>query len=368
MKQQVGQQFIIGLNGTDLSAEEAEFIVRNNIGGVILMRRNVESPQQVMALTNKLQALRHQMPDKAPLFVSIDMEGGRVARLQPPFTQWPAVAALGKIDSTSIAFKFAASMGAELRAVGINVDFAPCVDVLSSPDGNFIGDRSPGTDPELVARIGSALVRGYIKSEIIPCAKHFPGHGNTTVDSHLDLPVDENTLATLDATALVPFKKAFRARLDMVMTTHIRFPAIDPEWPATLSSRILSDLLRGTLRFRQLVISDDLDMKALTKHYDRAFIPVRALQAGVNILLYCNEPESHRIAFEAVEAAVRDGKLDPKIVTDNHRRILDLKKERLPKPEPLGMEEVSRIVGHPDHIRLSKAITSGVVPEDLLAT
>ncbi|MCM2280231.1 MAG: beta-N-acetylhexosaminidase [Bdellovibrionaceae bacterium] len=368
MKQYIGQQLVIGLQGTKLTKDESDFIVQNNIGGIILMKRNCESPQQVRELVAELQNLRHKQPDKAPLFISIDMEGGRVARLSAPFTQWPPVAELGKLDSTSVAFKFASFMGAELRAVGINLDFAPCIDVLTNKDNPAIGDRSAGSDPELVSRIGSALVRGYIKSDIIPCAKHFPGHGNTPVDSHFELPVEEKSLAELDAIELVPFKKVFRARLDMVMTTHVKFPKLDPDWPATLSQKILTDLLRTQLRYRNLVITDDLDMKALTKHFDKALIPVRALQAGANILLYCNEPESHKIAVEAIAAAIQDKKLDAKVVEDNHKRILALKKEKLAHPDPLPMEEVGRIVGHPDHVRLSKAIVAGAVPQDLLTT
>lgn len=368
MRQHIGQQLVIGLQGTTLAKDEGDFIVKNNIGGIILMKRNCASPQQVRELVAEVQNLRHQQADKAPLFISIDMEGGRVARLSAPFTQWPPVAELGKLDSTAVAFKFASFMGAELRSVGINVDFAPCVDVLTNPKNTAIGDRSAGSDPELVSRVCSALVRGYIKSDIIPCAKHFPGHGNTLLDSHFDLPVEEKTLAELDAVELVPFKKAFRARLDLVMTTHIMFPKIDPDWPATLSEKILTGLLRDQLRYRSLVVTDDLDMKALTKHYDKALIPVRALQAGANLLLYCNEPQSHIQAVEAIDAALRDKKLDAKVVAENHKKVLALKKEKLAKPDPLTMEEVSRIVGHPDHLRLSKAIVAGAVPQDLLTT
>ncbi len=368
MRQQIGQQLIIGLKGTKLESAEADFIRQNNIGGVILMKRNVESPQQVMELTRDLQNLRHKMHDKAPLFISIDMEGGRVARLGPPFTQWPPLASLGKIDSTSVAFKLGAFMGAELKAVGINIDFAPCVDVLSNPLNVVIGDRSCGSDPELVSRIGSALVRGFIKSEVIPCAKHFPGHGNTLLDSHDELPVETKNMAALDACELIPFKKVFRARLDMLMTTHIHFKQLDPDWPATLSAKIMTDLLRNQLRYRNLLITDDLDMKALTKNWSREVIAVRAVQAGCNLLLYCNDPTSHVIALDALEAAVMDKTLDAKQIHDSHKRILDLKKEKLIKPDPDGMDVISRVVGHPDHLRLSKAIASGDVPEDLVST
>lgn len=367
LRHQIGQQLIIGLQDTTLSAAESEFIVKNNIGGVILFRRNVESPKQVRDLSMQLQSLRSKMSDKAPLFISIDMEGGRVHRMKPPFTQWPALSNIGKIDSTSVAFRFAQAMGDELRAVGVNLDFAPCIDIFTNPANTVIGDRALGTTAEAVSRLGSALVRGYIKSDLIPCAKHFPGHGNTLLDSHEALPVEEKTLEELDQVELEPFKKIFRARLEMLMAAHIKFPKIDPEWPASLSEIFLKKILRERLRYRNLIITDDLDMKALTLNYDKATIATRAIQAGANILLYCNEPDSPQIAIDAIEKAATDNKLDAKSIAESHAKILSLKKEKLSTPDSHSVEDVSRIVGHPDHLRLAKAILDGAVPADLIA-
>ncbi len=367
MRHTIGQQIIIGLQGLTLSKDEAKFIVDNNIGGVILFKRNVESPEQVRNLCAEIQALRHRMPNKAPLFISIDMEGGRVHRLKAPFTQWPALAHVGKLDSTSVAFRFAQAMGDELRAVGINLDYAPSIDIFNNPQNTVIGDRALSTKADIVAKLGSALVRGYIKSDIIPCAKHFPGHGHTLVDSHYGLPVEEKTLAELDAEELEPFKKVIRARLDLIMIAHIMFPKIDPTWPASLSEIFIKDILRGQLRYRQLVISDDLDMGALKNNWDKGTIATRALQAGNNILLYCNEPDSPGIALDAVEKAVKDGSLPKAVVEENAQLVLDLKANRLKNPDPLPMEEASKVIAHPDHLRLAKAIVAGEVPADLLA-
>lgn len=367
MRHQIGQQIMIGIQGATLTPEEVDFIVNNNIGGVILFRRNLESPQQVRELTGSIQRLRTRMADKAPLFVGIDMEGGRVARLQAPFTQWPPLAAIGTIDSTSVAFKFAMTMGEELMAVGINLNFAPCIDIRTNPANTVIGDRSLSSKPEPVARLGSALIRGYIKSGVVPCAKHFPGHGNTSLDSHEDLPVENRSMHELEALELEPFKKAFRARLDLVMAAHIKFPNIDPDWPATLSEIFLKDILRGRLRYRELIITDDLDMGALKKHYDKETIAVRAVQAGANILLYCNEPDSPPIALEAIEKALANGTLSKTTLEENHQKVLALKKSALTRPEPLSPEDVSRIVGHPEHLRLANAIAAGSVPADLLS-
>ena len=366
MRQQIGQQLIIGLETTKLTQTEAEFIIANNIGGVILMKRNVESPQQVRELCLSLQSLRNRMPDKASLFISVDMEGGRVARMKAPFTQWPALAKIGALDSTSVAFQFAHAMGAELRAVGVNLDFAPCIDVLTNPLNTVIGDRALSESFDKVGKLGSAIARGYIKSGIIPCAKHFPGHGNTLLDSHEALPVENKTLNELESCELEPFKKVFKARLDFVMAAHIKYPQIDPEWPASLSEIFLKKILREQLRYRGLVITDDLDMKALTLNFNKGEIAVQALKAGANILLYCNEPESPRIALDAIEKALQTAELDSEMITENHRRILEIKANSLLQPEPLSLDEIKSIVGHPDYLRLSKGIETGLVPADLL--
>jgi beta-N-acetylhexosaminidase len=363
----IGQQLIIGIKGTTLAQDEADFIVKNNIGGIVLFKRNVESPEQVRELSLQVQSLRLRMADKSPLFISIDMEGGRVHRLKPPFTQWPALASVGKIDSTSVAFRFAQAMGTELRAVGINLDYAPCLDIYTNPENTVIGDRALGTTAEPVARLGSALVRGYIKSGVIACAKHFPGHGNTLLDSHLALPVENKSLEQLEEVELEPFKKALRARVDLVMAAHIKFPRVDPDWPASLSEIFLKGILRERLRYRKLIITDDLDMGALTQNYDKATIAVRALQAGCNILLYCNEPDSPPTAIEAIEKAMADKSLDPQIISDNHQKVLALKKESLAWVDAAPADEMARIIGHPDHLRLAKAVAAGAVPADLLS-
>jgi beta-N-acetylhexosaminidase len=367
MRHAIGQQIIIGIRGLSLEKDEADFIVKNNIGGVIFFARNCESPKQLHDLCLQIQGLRNRMPDKAPLFVSIDMEGGRVLRLKPPFTPWPAAAQLGKIDSTSVAFKFALSMGAEMRAVGINLDFAPCIDIFSNPKNTVIGDRAISSQPEPVGRLGSAMVRGYLKADVLTCAKHFPGHGNTLLDSHQALPIEEKSLEELESFELEPFKKVFKAKLDFVMPTHIKYPKIDPDWPVSLSEIFLKYVLRERLRYRGMIVTDDLDMKALTLNFDKATIAKRALQVGSNILLYCNEPESPVIALDAIEKAVRDGELQESMIRDNHAKVLHLKRERLQNTDPLSMDDISRIVGHPDHLRLAKAISAGTVPADLLA-
>lgn len=366
MREKIGPSLIVGIKGPALTAEETEFLVRENIGGVILFKRNYESPQQLHELCRELQSLTPRMPDRAPLFISADQEGGRVARFRAPFTEWPPMAAVGKIDSPTVAFKVGQSIGAELRAIGVNMNFAPSVDVFTNPKNTVIGDRSLSSDPEVVAKLGSALVRGLMKAEVIPVAKHFPGHGHTLIDSHEELPIENKTMEELDACEWEPFRKAFRARLDIVMSAHIKFPKIDPDWPATLSVIFMQKILREHLRWRGLIITDDLDMKALTKHHSVGEIAVRALQVGANILLYCNEPTSPPAAIEAIEKAVRDKALPLQTLLDNQSRVQKLKRETISKLKPFSWEEAQQLIGTDEHKALADAVRSGSVPASML--
>jgi beta-N-acetylhexosaminidase len=367
INQLIGQHVLIGVSGHSLTAEEKKFIVQNNISGVVLFSRNVGEPKQVRELCAEIQSLRHQTTEKTPLYIAIDMEGGRVARLKAPFTQWPPLKKLGDLDSPTVSFNFSKAMGQELKAVGINLDFAPCIDVFTNPKNTVIGDRAVSNDPEMVAKHTSALIRGYMKSEIIACAKHFPGHGDTVIDSHEDLPVEQADRERLEKVELVPFKKAFKSRLDLLMTAHIRFPKIDPEWPVTLSEIFLKKILREEMRYRGLIITDDLDMKALASHYDREKIPVRALQAGADLVLYCNEPASPPRAIEGIAKALSDGKLKKSDLEQTYKKILAMKKETIPNPDPIAWQEASQWIGHSDHSKLSQAIAKGEVLGNLAA-
>lgn len=366
MKQDLGQLILIGLSGPSLTHHEKKFIIENNICGVTLFARNLIDPEQIHALCAELQSLRFKMRDRAPLFIGIDMEGGRVLRLKSPFTPWPAIKTLGRLDNPLVSFNFSNRMGLEMKAVGINLDYAPCLDILTNPQNQVIGDRSLGQDPVLVAKHGSALVRGYLKAGIISCVKHFPGHGNTLLDSHEDLPVEDADLERLEKIEFVPFRKSYRARVDMTMSAHIMFPKIDPEWPATLSEIFLKKMLRETCRFRGLSITDDLDMKALVKNYDQDLIPVRALQAGADLLLYCNEPKSPPRAIEAILGAIAQGALDKAYIEAQRNKILSFKKERLLKPDPMPMVESLKFIGTYDNLTLAAALAQGQIPENLI--
>jgi beta-N-acetylhexosaminidase len=366
IKEAIGGHVCIGISGLSVTEEEKKFIIENNIAGVTLFSRNVKDPRQVFELTQELHALGAQTKAKAPFVVAIDMEGGRVARLKNPFTEWPPLKRYGDLDSPTVSFLGYQSLGAELAAVGINVDFAPSLDVFNNPKNQIIGDRSIGTEPELVAKHGSALIRGLLKSGVLPCVKHFPGHGHTVIDSHEELPIEEATLEQLRSVELIPFKKAFKSKAQLVMTAHIRFKNIDPDWPVTLSKKFLNDILRDELRFNGLIITDDLDMKAMTNHYSKDQIPVQALLAGADLLLYCNEPESQKIAVEAIEKAVKDGVISAAQLEASYRRNLEFRSQNIKCYLGLSWEKSQKLVGHPDHIALSDAIKKGAVPASII--
>ncbi len=366
MNKTIGQLLFIGVSGETLTADEKTFIVENNIGGIVLFSRNLKEPKQIHALCTEIQNLRHRMIDKAPLFIGVDMEGGRVMRLKAPFTPWPALKKLGDLDNSSVTYHFSYRMGLELKAVGFNLDFAPCVDVLTNPKNTVIGDRALSSDFKMVDKHASALVRGYIKAGIITCAKHFPGHGNTMLDSHLALPIEETDLKQLQEREIIPFKKVIKSRVDMLMMAHILFPNIDPSGPVTFSEKFIKQIVREDLRYKGIVISDDLDMKAMTNKWSREEIPVKALQAGIEVLLYCNEPDSPVIALESITTAIAQGQLDKNYLESLKQKVLALKKEKLTHPDPIVFSESIKVIGHPDHLKLAEALQTGQVPAGLL--
>lgn len=336
----VGELFIMGFNGLELADETAAFISQAQIGGVILFSQNFESPAQVAELTNQIQ----ECHVGHPLWISVDHEGGRIQRFRKGFTKIPEASAISASDSPKLAFDIADVMARELRAVGINLNYAPVVDINTNPKNPIIGNRAFGNDEEQVTKMISAIVRGHLINQVQPCIKHFPGHGDTSVDSHLALPKVDTPLEVLRNREFKPFVKAFKSRCSMVMTAHILCTQIDPEKPATLSSKILRDILRKELRYTKLIISDDLEMKAITDHYGAELAPVLALEAGCDLLIYKTEAKA-RHAYESIIKAIESGTLAPEIILEAANRARELKGEVLPAFEPLIIPDVAKKVG-----------------------
>lgn len=346
-RRHAGQIAIAGFSGHSIPAGLKALAREFDLGGVIFFARNVESPEQVAELSREAQELARELP----LWVSVDQEGGRVARLKSPFTRWPPMHTLGRSGSDELAARFARALAAELKAVGISMDYTPVLDVATNPKNPVIGDRSLAERAEDVARLGSVIIRTLQAEGIAASGKHFPGHGDTSVDSHFELPLVEHPPDRLDAVELVPFRAAIEARVASIMTAHILIPALDDERPATLSPKIVDGMLKGGLGYDGLVLSDDLEMKAISGRYGIPEATVMAIAAGCDAVLMCGEDhDAQARALEAVIYAVEEGSLPLKRAEDalaRHRRI----KERflVRPPSPLQGAELRNVLGRDEH-------------------
>jgi beta-N-acetylhexosaminidase len=306
LHRQIGQLAVVGFEGKSLPGEIRALARDFDLGGIILFARNVESPEQVAEIAVEAQQLAQDLP----LWVGVDQEGGRVARLKRPLTEWPPMSTLGRADDEALASRFAAALARELLAAGISIDFAPVLDVLTNPKNPAIGDRALGACAETVARLGAAIVRTLQESGVAACGKHFPGHGDTSVDSHLDLPLVEHPPDRLQAIDFVPFRAAIDAGVAAIMTGHLLVPALDEANPATLSRPIVSGILRGDLGFDGLVFTDDLDMKAISGRTTREHAVVSAIGAGCDVALLCGlDAGAHASALEALIHAVEQDEI-----------------------------------------------------------
>ena len=291
---------MVGVPGPTLDRATRSFLKNRAIGGVALFARNVTDVGALVALTAELHGIS---PDR-PILVAIDHEGGRVCRLGEPFTQFPPAMVLGRAGSPHLAYRQGIAMGEELRSVGIDIDFAPVLDVASNPQNPVIGDRSFGSHPRTVSRLGISVAHGLQRTGVVAVGKHFPGHGDTDVDSHFDLPVVRRPLADLERMELFPFRRGIQEGIEALMTAHVVFTALDPERPATMSRRIVVEVLRERLRFRGVVFSDDLEMKAISDRYGAGDAAIAALEAGIDWLLVCQTLD---FAGDAIDALERGG-------------------------------------------------------------
>ncbi len=288
-----------GFPGPSLSVELAALAREFSLGGVVLFARNVEEPAQVAEVARQIATLTPELPP----WVSVDQEGGRVARFRRGFTLWPPMATLGRSGDVALAKRFASALAAELRAVGVTLDFAPVLDILTNSKNTAIGDRALSDRAETVAELGVALIATLQAAGIAACGKHFPGHGDTAADSHHDLPVVEHDPARLRAVELVPFKAAIAAGVASVMSCHVLVPAFDEQRPGTMSPAIVGGLLRGELGFDGLVFTDDMEMKAITGRMPVPDAAVEAIAAGCDAVLVCSG--NHDLQFATLEALIR---------------------------------------------------------------
>ncbi len=362
MSDDIGQLLWVGFAGPEVPAPLRARLDAGDYGATVLFKRNLRMTmadgaiaQEVCdldALVELNRELHRGAPDGTPALIAIDHEGGLVQRVRAPATQWPpmmAHAGLGD-DDARVAEQVGKAIGDELRALGFDIDFAPVLDVHTNPANPVIGERAFGTDAESVARRGLAFARGLAAAGVLACGKHFPGHGDTSTDSHLELPRIDHDWARLERVELLPFRKAAAAQLPMLMTAHVVFAALDDQRPATLSEPVVTGLLRGKLGYRGVIVSDDLDMRAIAHHMGADVAAVAAISAGCDALLLCRDEANQELAQAALHREAERSSAFRARVGESAARIRAMKRahvDQIVTPPSLA------IVGSFEHRRLA---------------
>ena len=351
-REKIGQLFMVGFAGTSVTKELSSWISTYRPGGVILFSRNLHSLDQIVRLTNKLQGL----VSSHPLFIAVDQEGGSVSRLPRGFTVFPPCAVLGRCDSSELAYAAASATAAELRAVGINMNLAPVLDINTNRRNPIIGDRAFSSSATQVSALGLATLAGLQDNKVIACGKHFPGHGDTEADSHEELPTVTLAADRLREVELRPFRHAIENGLASIMTAHVRYTALDDGRPATLSSYILTEILRNELGFEGLVLTDDLEMHAIVGHHEIGDAAVLAFRAGADVLLVCADRGRAAAAIDAVHQAVKEGHISEARIEASVQRIIQAKRRFLEPYTPVALRGAKEVVGRKAHKTLLQSI------------
>ncbi|TVP86124.1 MAG: beta-N-acetylhexosaminidase [Acholeplasmataceae bacterium] len=320
LQEKVGQLLMFGFDGYEINDHARRMICDHKAGNVILFARNIKDKQQLKKLVDDLQALALEQIG-VPLFISIDQEGGMVIRIRKDGTHFPGAMTMAAAGDEHTAYDMGRRMGRELAWFGINMDFAPVLDVNNNPSNPVIGVRSFSDNPDKVAAFGSAFASG-LQEHVIATGKHFPGHGDTHLDSHLALPTVTHDLKRLESVEFKPFKFAIDRGIKAIMSSHIVFPAIDPEFPATLSHAHLTELLRGRFGFKGLIATDCMQMKAIRNHYSTPEASLMAVRAGANILCVSHDEVYQTGAVKRLFEAVSNGELDMSIINDRVALVL----------------------------------------------
>ncbi len=340
LEEKIGQLIVAGVEGSEPNEQTRRMIVEQHVGGIIFFRNNLADPASIIQFVNQVN--EWNQVNHAPLLLSVDQEGGRVSR----FNDWvalPSALQIGESSDPELASLLGFVLGEGVDMMGMNMNFAPVLDVNSNPANPVIGDRSFGDDPEQVSTMGIKVMQHIKQEGVIPVVKHFPGHGDTDTDSHLDLPVILKTEDELDSLELKPFADAIDAGADVVMVAHILFPALDEELPSSLSPAVITDQLRNKLGFDGVVITDDLTMRAIANRYGMGEAAVLSLKAGTDILLVAHKYENVDEVITYVKKAVDEGTLTEKRIEESVRRILQLKADYDLHDEPREVPDLSSL-------------------------
>jgi beta-N-acetylhexosaminidase len=358
----LGQLFVVGFDGHTVPEGARDLLAKEKVGGAILFSRNIESLEQVVALNHELFALGDE---DAPTLVSVDQEGGRVARLRGICTDLPPMRRVGElsVDDYDLPYRVGAMMARELGALGFHMDYAPVLDVDTNPDNPVIGDRSFGRDPGRVANTGVQFIRGMQQAGIAASAKHFPGHGDTQSDSHFELPRLAHELDRLEQVELVPFKAAIEVGVASIMTAHVVFQALDDGEPATLSPEVLTRLLRERMGYDGVVVSDDLEMKAVADRHEIEELVRLGLLAGVDQFLVCHDLDKQARAVETAHRLVDSGEVPRERAEEALARVARLKQRFIGAPTAPSLAEAERIVRSAPHLALAERLGDGLPVE-----
>jgi beta-N-acetylhexosaminidase len=325
LEEKIGQLLIIGLEDKVVNDTTRIMIEEYKVGGFIYFARNIESNIQLLKLTKDLKSLNENNP--VPLFVSIDEEGGRVSRLPKEYRRLPESKIIGDFNDPQLSYKYGELLGLRLNTIGINLNFAPVLDINSNPNNPVIGNRSFGKTAEVVSTNGIALLKGIESTGVIPTVKHFPGHGDTSIDSHINLPIVNKKLKELKGLELMPFKLAIEENVDMIMVAHILFPELDPLYPSTMSKKIITELLRKDLGYDGVVISDDMTMGAIIENYTLDGAVLEFLKAGGDIALICHGQDNPIKVINFIKESINNGEITLEEIDEKVYRILSLKEK-----------------------------------------
>jgi beta-N-acetylhexosaminidase len=341
IEEKIGQLLMFGIEGVDITDHAIHLIKELKVGNIILFARNAKDPKQLFTLNQSLQKLAHETLG-IPMFISIDQEGGMVTRIFHGATFFPGAMTLSAAGSLDDAYKMGDFMGEELLALGVNMNLAPVLDVNNNPKNPVIGVRSYSDDPIRVADYGIQYIKG-LQNHIFATGKHFPGHGDTHLDSHLALPSVDYPLERLEAIELVPFKRAIKEGIGALMSSHINFPAFTEEGrPTTLSKKCLTGFLRETLGFEGLIVTDGMEMKAIQDHYGTVEASLMSIQAGANLVCICHSEPLQIEAIQRIKHAIETNELPLDVLDERVKRVLDTKS----KLKPIDLEKPYEAIKH----------------------
>lgn len=349
LEEKIGQLIIAGFNGISLDDDTKSLIKDDKIGGVILFSENVERVSQLVNLTNSIKS--ENTNNKIPMFISVDEEGGSVSRMPKELRKFPSNKVIGARNDEKLSYNIGKIIGEELNSFGFNMNYAPVLDINSNPNNPVIGNRSFGDNSEIVSKLGIQTMKGLMESNIISVVKHFPGHGDTSVDSHISLPVVQSDLERLNNFEFIPFKKAIENGVDAIMVSHILLPKIDRNNPATLSRIIVSDILRGDLGFNGVVITDDMTMGAIVKNYSIENAAIKSINAGTDIIMVCHQYNNIKSTIEAIKKAVNiDKTVSEERINESVYRILKLKEKYNLNDKLIEAPDINSINNHISNI------------------